>query len=276
MAGVSLTVSGYHIAKRLEFDMDEFEPDDEWGDPPQYRRAAEIEVHEMRDALGQLYLFSHDGVMRRQAFNLSIVDRFICELEMKLAETRLHEYQHFWPETALINAQTQMWIFALYELLRTWTRRVSHIVKLIARDGVTRRIHELKSDVGFLHVEQLARVKQLEAVLADPNATSTIAAHLRHTHVLFGLVSALRVQLAKHEESGNPNSIAYGPDFASINRYCGSMEFVISKGGADLVPSAISRRDIAEALRAINVNSEPPDQACLDSFDMAMRGPTRV
>jgi hypothetical protein len=61
-----------------------------------------------------------DAFLRMQAFNLSLVDHFVMRLELQLHRARFNEEKGLGGDTAFLSAQTQMWIFAVYELLRTW------------------------------------------------------------------------------------------------------------------------------------------------------------
>jgi hypothetical protein len=97
--------------------------DDHDDDIPDYRDPDEIDATELSLALDTLRLLGDDLFMRTQAFNLSLVDHFIMQLELQLLRARFKEEKGSFTNNAFLSAQTQMWIFAAYELLRTWRAR---------------------------------------------------------------------------------------------------------------------------------------------------------
>ena len=74
-------------------------------------------------SLKSLPLMKDDLYMSMQIMNLAIVDEFIRDCETQL----LHEYiekERTPTESAMfVSAQSQLWIFGIYELLRTWRQR---------------------------------------------------------------------------------------------------------------------------------------------------------
>ncbi len=71
------------------------------------------------EALRTLPLFD-EPYLHMQAMNLDIIDRFLLDQERHL----LHEYMELertpFPSTVFVSALSQLWLFGLYELLRTW------------------------------------------------------------------------------------------------------------------------------------------------------------
>lgn len=97
--------------------------DDNPADPqdgPPYRRTEEIIQSELRQALTGLPLLGDDMFLRMQAFNLTIVDQFLMQLESEVLQKLVQEERTPVPEAALLSALSQMWVFAAYELMRTW------------------------------------------------------------------------------------------------------------------------------------------------------------
>jgi len=82
----------------------------------------------IRDALQILPLFD-DLFLRMQALNLEIVDAYMEDLEAEL----LHEYIEIErtpiQSATFVSALSQLWVFGLYELLRTWRQRASEVLK---------------------------------------------------------------------------------------------------------------------------------------------------
>ena len=106
-------------------------------DLPEYRDPEEIAGFELSDALNTLHLLGGDPYLRMQAFNLSVVDQFIMGLEYDTLR-KLHEEESTpGPEEAMfLSAQSQMWVFAAYEILRTWRARARDVLKLDKNGGM--------------------------------------------------------------------------------------------------------------------------------------------
>lgn len=163
-----------------------------------------------------------------------------------------------------------MWMFGAYEVLRTWRDRAKKVLKWARNGGLPARIAHLRRDVGFRHYAQEMQALQLEEVLKDKDAVAIIETDLRRSHIAFGRIEALRIAFAKHEVAGKQNSVAFAPGYGRIDQWTGSLKYEISVGRAIL--DYVSRRDIANDLRAIALLPAPP-QETLDAFDAFMQGP---
>ena len=243
-------------------------------DLPDYREPEKIARSELSDALGRLHLLGGDLYLRMQAFNLAVVDQFIMQLEYETLRKLHDEELTPVPETIFLSAQSQMWVFAAYEILRTWRERAKDVLNLYnngGNGGVKQKIDALEKELGYLHVGRKLRADQLRQVLDDPTIIDKIKGDIRTTHIPFARIEYIRVALAKHEVRGNKKSIAYAPGYGRINRWCGSLDYQLENGGA--IMGYISRRDIADELRAISDRSRPPTDEDLASFDEFMKGP---
>src|SRR5690349_19058939 len=99
----------------------DWEPEEDERDRPHL-----VSPHTLPDALRQLTLFGDDPYLSMQATNLGIVDTFCMQLESDLL--RLYAQQERTPpEGVFVSAQSQMWIFAAYEALRTWRQRAKDV-----------------------------------------------------------------------------------------------------------------------------------------------------
>lgn len=245
--------------------------DDERDDFPDYRDPADVSAHEFTRALGTLNLFD-DPYLRMQAFNLAIVDKFIMDIEYEVLR-KLNEEERVPPEATFLNAQTQMWIFAVYEILRTWRERAKEVIKLKENGGLKLKVEALRRDRGFRHFGRELRADQIEAVIDNPKIIDDIKVDFRFIHIPFARIQHIRIALAKHEVGGRKRSIAYAPGHGRINQWCGSLEFELESDGA--IKGQISRRDIADELRALSGRSNPPSDEDLKSFDAFMKGPDR-
>jgi hypothetical protein len=240
-------------------------------DIPDFRDPDKIGAMELSHALGTLHLLGADPFLRMQAFNLSLVDHFIMRLELQLHRARFNEEKGPVTDTAFLSAQTQMWIFAAYELLHTWRARAKDVVKLAKNGGLQLKADALGRKLPFEHPARQMRAEQLRRIIKVPALLDDIACDLRRTHILYTNLEHVRVALAKHEISGKPKAVPHAPGQALFNRWNGSLEYEIGYQGAIL--GTLSRRDIAESLRALADASNPPSDEDLASFDEFMKGP---
>lgn len=236
---------------------------------PSYRPPEEIGASELRDALGRLHLFADDPYLRMQAFNLALMDQAATNLEYDVLRKLDQEEATPIPEAAFLSALSQMWIFAAYELMRTWRQRARNIIKWSESGGLTLKLAQYEKQTGYRHFGRQFRAMQIKRVLADPSIVDEIRKDLRLIHMLFGQMEAVRVSLAKHEVKGRKNSVALMPGYGRINRWCGSLDFELENGVYSI--GTISRRDIADAIRALATEA-PPDDETLRAFDAYMRG----
>ncbi|WP_204336405.1 hypothetical protein, partial [Proteus mirabilis] len=84
-----------------------------------YRPVTEIDPRELADALKTLAGFSENTFLVMQAHQLGMVDNLLNALE---DEVMRHHADDDPPreQMALLGAMSPMWIYAAYELQRTW------------------------------------------------------------------------------------------------------------------------------------------------------------
>lgn len=222
----------------------------------------------MTSALRPLELLKGELYPGLQVENLTVIDQFIMGVE----QYTLQEYirtERTPPETMFLNAQSQMWIFAAYELLRTWRARAKDVIKWAENGGLEAKAAALEEDQGFLHASRERRAKQFREIAANPCVIGTVEMDLRRAHIPFSRIEHLRVSLAKHEVRGRRNSVAYAPGYGRINMMNGSLQYQLENG--PIILDTISRRDIADELRALNDKSTIPTDEDIASFDEFMR-----
>lgn len=251
--------------------MDEFEEgSDRYGDGPAYRQPETIKQSELREGLQSLALFGGDPNMRQQALNLEIVDQFAMQLEYQLLSKQFNEVP-FAHEAVFLNAQSQMWIFAAYELMRVWRERVSDILKWADNGGLQGKLEQLSKATKYAHFGREIRARQLQEVIANPALLEQIRSDLRRIHIPFARIEAIRVSIAKYQVRGRPKSVALMPTYSRINQWCGSLDYEIVHESVSIC--TISRRDIADDIRAIPQLAAPTDET-IKSFESSMRGPS--
>jgi hypothetical protein len=65
-----------------------------------------------------------DLFLSMQGQNVMLVDLYLRDLERDLLRELIEIERTPLPATLIVSALSQMWIFAVYELLRTWRQRV--------------------------------------------------------------------------------------------------------------------------------------------------------
>ena len=151
-------------------------------------------------------------------------------------------------EVLFVYAQSQMWVFGAYELLRTWRQRCGDLLKWQGSGGLKQMLSNLEADAQPGDFGRELRAAQIRDVLLNPRKTDAIRRDCRRTENLFTRLEALRVSLAKHEIRKKDNSVSRNPGHAWINRWCGAFDFEVEAGAHGSGP--INRRDIADDIRA--------------------------
>jgi hypothetical protein len=164
-------------------------------DVPDYRDPGDIAESELRIALCSLSLLGDDLYLRMQAFNLSIVDQFLMGLEYDTLQKLNEQESTPMPEATFLSAISQMWIFAAYELLRTWRQRAREVLKLFQNGGLAQKVEALERSAGKFHVAQQIRALQFRRALKDPNIGNNISDDLRAIHIPLSKLEHLRITL---------------------------------------------------------------------------------
>lgn len=250
--------------------MDEFQDDQDAQNGIRYAHLKDIDFRKTFDGFCSLVLLGDDMYLRMQAFNLQIVDQWTSELEYQVLRKYFEEEKT--PEEAFfLNAQSQMWIMAVYEVFRTWRQRAKYVEGHAKARTLQDEINNLKKDEGYFHAGKEARIALLEDAAKDGQIVERIARDRKRLHIAFRRIEAIRMNLAKHEERGKKDSIAHMPGYGRINMWCGSLDYELAVGRNIL--GTVSRRDIADSIRALADNEDPPDGESLASFDAFMKGP---
>ncbi|WP_402719015.1 hypothetical protein [Janthinobacterium rivuli] len=235
-----------------------------------YQNPKEIEPMALSESLRRIVFLDDDIYLRLQAINIGLVDKFIMDLEYKVLRDHF-EMERTPPETFFLSAQSQMWIFAIYELLRTWQERAKEIIKLSKNCSVHTKLNALKEKVyDYEHFSHNNQMRRFEEVLANPSLIDTLKNQLSHLHTPFTYLEHIRVSLAKHEVSGRPKSVALSPGYGRINNLCGSLDYELENGYFSL--GTISRRDIADMIRNIDFNTEPPTEEQQKMLEKCLAG----
>lgn len=208
----------------------------------------------LEKSLKSLPLFG-DFFLGMQALNLDLVDTFLEDAEKAL----LHEYfelEKTPPITIFVSAVSQLWIFGLYELLRTWRQRAFELLRFAASlteltsEETQERIRQQKNKLQKDAEPSLGLSKFLPFDQAtDGEFISHLQSRFDQTEILFRSIEALRVSLAKHEVPKSKGIPALAPGYGRIDMTNGSIywQIILQGNQVDLV----SRRSIADKCRRL-------------------------
>ncbi|WP_145206674.1 hypothetical protein [Sphingobium sp. B2] len=239
-----------------------FEPEDD-RDEPAPCKVSDIGRSDLYEALKSLAGFAANPYLLMQASQLCHVDNLLNGMEEQVLQQMAGDEP---PRStmAMLQALSPMWIFAAYELLRTWRQRCEEVIKLAENGGFDQKATHLERELGYRHYDRELRAEQLRDAQERPSLVDAMRVDLRRTEMGFTTLEFIRVALAKHEVSkkGNKKPIAFAPGLALPNRYTGSMDYEMSNGGS--IIGYVSRRDIAEAIRFFPEAENPSDEDLAD------------
>jgi hypothetical protein len=148
-----------------------------------------------------------------------------------------------------------MWIFSVYELLRTWRQAVRDIMKEAARPGPAAADQE----GGLRELATASRDSNIERGWNDPAFIEDLERAKNRVDPVFRRVEALRMNLAKHEVKGQ-KQLAVGPGYARLDESTGSLIWMVDLGDNNC--DMFYRRDFADELRvAVIGHALPEDEA---------------
>jgi hypothetical protein len=210
----------------------------------------------LSDRLRELPLLD-DMFLGMQAMNVDLVDGYLEELEAELLQESMVSDRPPLPSMMFVSALSQMWVFAAYELLRTWRQRAKETLrwgqKLERLAGEEREAamaakrEEIESRAAEAGDADL-RLRSFERA-ADPQFVEDLRSAVNRTELTFRDFEALRMTLAKHEVPRQRGMYAGAPGYARIDMSNGSCYWDIDLGDNEM--TLLSRRELADALRAL-------------------------
>jgi hypothetical protein len=208
--------------------------------------------------------------MRMQATNVSIVDGLIEPMETELLHELIETEHTPLPSAMAVSAMSQMWMFAVYELFRTWRRRVQALIKIHKRvmslppEELAAALESEANKVQSTHEDaNLALSMQRSSImrLADAHFVTRLQHAYDEIEPIFRRIEALRVTLAKHEIPKTKGLVAFAPGYGRIDYLTGSIYWQIDL--KDNAVDVINRRSIANDLRRLQfepARSSPNDR----------------
>jgi hypothetical protein len=196
-----------------------------------------------------------------QAQNIAIVDRIVRHFEQEALQ---HYYAHdsfSMEHLAPLSAMSQMWVFALYEFLRTWLQRASKLIGysegLAAQKTTGERsaymqkiTDETKERAKHKRLAPVFYMRHVERV-GDAEFITSVKEYRNEVKHLFRDVEAIRLPLAKHEMAGTKSErfMAEAPGYGRVDTFSGSMYWQINL--ADGYVDVINRHKLADAFMSM-------------------------
>ena len=193
----------------------------------------------------KLVLFD-DVFLNMQGMNIGLADSIVTQCEYQLLQ-EYFELEKTPSQTALtVGALSQMWVFALYEVLRQWRDRKFQFKKCFDNGGIEYKIQQL-SKGDDLNLAENIRSSQLREYQRSEEIRQKLDEQWNLFEPIYRIVELYRMNLAKHCAPGKDNIIPSAPGYGRINMLCGAMDYeLIQKDRSCYV---LNRRDIADSLR---------------------------
>jgi hypothetical protein len=213
-------------------------------------------LYELLDSLPLM----DDPFLRMQCQNIALVNAHIIDVEQQMYNKYIADERTPVQEAIFTSALSQMWIFALYELIRTWRQRVrellDHSQNLAAGKAQATTTHgHWGHDANVAFLQARTRAEHDQVFLKQmQDAQGSL-------ELVFRELEGVRITLAKHEIPKSKGIKAAHAGYARIDSLSGSMNYqFIDKDGSY---NMCSRRSIVQhVLRSFSVavdNTQPQD-----------------
>jgi hypothetical protein len=159
-----------------------------------------------------------------------------------------------------LNGVSQMWLFALYEFLRTWRQRATQLLQLADQYSKTKPMKQ-KAFLTKTVADAKGKEKHIFSgisfyshhisKIADTDFVASIKAYYDKTDGWFGFIEELRMNLAKHEVPKARGMVDEMPGYARIDLVRGTLywQFIDTQGGLQ----KLDRREAANFFLDIEV-----------------------
>ncbi len=181
----------------------------------------------LTESLQALPALGDDIYLRFQAFNLGLVDNLLTDWERDVLSEYHRKEGTPTASAIVVGAVGQLWVFGIYELLRTWRQRGRELLafadELAGLDEQARqpRLDQKKAEVQAASADPArpnpAHLATFERVARDPAFPGSLRDALDRSEWPFRKLEALRVHLAKHENPKAKGSYAMAPGYARID-----------------------------------------------------------
>jgi len=164
-----------------------------------------------------------------QAQNIAIVDRIVRHFEHEALEGFYKNDSFSIDDLYSLSAMTQVWVFALYEFLRTWLQRTSKLIGYGERSAALKTDEERAAYLKTIEVEAQEKAKHVKlapvfyyehvAQVGDEKFIKSVRDYRESIKELLRDVEAIRMPLAKHELAGTKREIHAGSSWLRPRRY---------------------------------------------------------
>ncbi len=223
----------------------------------------------------RLALLEDDLYLGMQGMNVGMTDGVITDLEYALLREYIEIEKTPLDSAMLVSAFSQMWLLAVYEVMRIWRDRGYKYRKWHSNGGLTQAIENIGDDDPF-NMTKSVRKKQLERYRDDVTFREQSDQQWTLFEPVFRIVELLRINLAKHAAPGKDSVMPRAPGYGRINMTCGAMDFeVVDRNESYCM---LNRRDVAEKLREAFTRNNgqatgPPEDGNLNSRANEVRCP---
>lgn len=213
-----------------------------------------------------------DLFLSMQAQNIALVDFMLIRgMEADLLQA-YHDNDDRMPIDVgmLVGAISQMWIYYLYEFMRTWRQRAQELItaaedyerqETAAKKTETRAKQRAALEDRRKHIRLTPNFQgeHLERI-GDPKFVADIKAYRDKTEIMFRRLEGVRITLAKHEipKTEKHQMIAEHPGYTRFDTvFTGSAywQFTLKDDSVDIV----ERRAIANEFLRITEEAEPEE-----------------
>lgn len=156
------------------------------------------------------------------------------------------------PTARELSALSQMWVFGLYEFLRTWRQRARALKAFEdkyetlptqeERDAYMKEITDSAKNKARLVKASPVYYPDHVAKVSDTAFMKSVRDYWDKTEELFRQLTAVRMPAAKHEVPGKGEMLAEAPGIGLVDRLTGSICWRVLLGDAE---TTIMRRDLS-------------------------------
>ena len=216
--------------------------------PGEYLPFEDIDFSIIANDFRFLPFYRDDLFLGMQAMNIGITDPNITQYEYHLLETYIEKERTPSFEAMTVGAFSQMWIFALYEVLRLWRDRKYEFSKLYQNGGIDLKLKSLDSD-DDMNITIRDRRRQLEKYRNDQSFRDEVEYCWVQLESVYRMIELYRINMAKHVAPGKSNAIPMAPGYGRINMLCGALDYelIFDRDRYEL----LNRRDVADYLREV-------------------------
>jgi hypothetical protein len=196
-----------------------------------------------------------------QAQNIAIVDHIIRQFEQQALQRYYAEDSFSIADLAPLSAVSQMWVFALYEFLRTWMQRASKLIGYFEKLAAQKTPEEREAYMQKITDEAKERAKHIRIApqfytvhvgrVGNSDFIKGIREYRDEIKHLFRSVEAIRLPLAKHEMAGSKSEkfMAEAPGYGRVDTQTGSMYWQINL--PDGYVDVINRHNLADGFMSM-------------------------